>query len=112
MIQLESLNCVECGKTTRVPMILPYEGKEEPTGMTIHRMDDDYQEHYMGVICRDCADTLLNNGVIGIGYAGFPHSEEAMLSKPYRFKHSENIQECHCSTCDDERYEEEEEEWC
>ncbi len=106
LIKLETHGCVECGEHTTVPMTLPYNGEENPTGMTINYMDED-GEHLLGVICKKCAALLCHEGIIGIGYAGFPHSWDAFISygKQHKFPFLEKHGiKCRCDRCvgDDE----------
>ena len=112
VIKLETHGCIECGKPTTVPMVLPYNGEEDPTGMTIHYMDEDFGEHLIGVICKNCASTLCHEGAISIGYAGFPHSWDAYVSdrKPHKFPFLEKHRiQCQCYYCTEE--DEQDDEW-
>jgi len=101
-IKLETHGCIECDKPTKVPMIQPYEGEEKPTGMTVDYMDEDQDTHILGVLCKECAFKLCDEGIVSIGYAGFPHSWDACVSdkKPHGFPFEEkNRIQCRCDKC-------------
>ena len=68
-------NCSICNKEVLIPWTIPYEGETKPTAMPLNHVDEDYSDR---CICFECADKLCNEGKIMIGYAGFPHSWEAV----------------------------------
>lgn len=74
MSKLENGFCLDCKKPIKVPMVLPYNGKEDPTGMPAYYMDEDGIEEYIGCVCFECAFKKYN-----VGYAGFPHSWDAVI---------------------------------
>jgi len=89
-------------------MVQPYEGEEKPTGMPISYWDDLQNTHLLGIICFECASPLCNKGIIGIGYAGFPHSWGADLIGPYKFHfEDQNHVDCECSICQEKRWRDE-----
>jgi len=54
-IKLEEHKCYFCGKKTIVPRISPCDNPEKLTGMWLIRMDDDFNEKTIGVVCKECA---------------------------------------------------------
>lgn len=108
MSKLEEHNCIECDLKIKLPMTLPYEGEEKPTGMSISMMDEDGGTHIMGTICFECSDKLCKEGIIAVGYAGFPHSWDATQMKHdhvYPFLEKNRVK-CRCDQCMKEEYEE------
>jgi hypothetical protein len=78
IIKLREGKCYYCDKIVKAPLVEPYEGKEEPTAMTLHSSED-YKDTYLGMICFDCAFSRMRANQLIIGYAGFPWSWEAVL---------------------------------
>ena len=108
MSKLEEHNCIECDLKIKLPMTLPYEGEEKPTGMSISMMDEDGGEHILGTICFECSDKLCKEGTIAVGYAGYPHSWDATQMKRghvYPFLEKNRVK-CRCDQCMKEEYEE------
>ena len=106
MSKLEEHQCMECDKLVKVPMTLPYDGEEKPTGISIDYIDDYQNTHLLGILCVECAFSLCDKGIICLGYAGFPHSWDGYLSEPYIFKFEEkNRLKCYCSYCSESRLE-------
>ena len=68
--RLEVCYCLECGSACKVPLVLPYCGKEKPTGTSLSWMDEDFEEHTLGFLCVICADELLKKNLIGLASAG------------------------------------------
>jgi hypothetical protein len=111
MDKLETLRCIECDKEIKIPLVQPYKGKEKPTGFVLDDIDEDQNSHYMGAICHDCAFRLCNEGKIALGGGGGLEWDATRFGD-YIFKFEEkNRQECHCSICDEKRFEEEEEDY-
>jgi len=102
-MSLETHRCLECNAEVRVPLIWPYEGVEKPTGIPLYYMDEYQDSHLFGALCFDCASHLYDEGVVAIGYSGFPHSWGACLEKPHSFHFmDENYIPCLCDACREE----------
>lgn len=109
MDRLETLRCLECDKEIKVPLTQPYKGEEKPTGFVLDDMDEDYNTHYLGAICHECAFRLCEEGKVALAGGG-GLEWDATRMKTYIFKFwVKNRQDCHCSICDDERFRAEEE---
>ena len=101
--ELQINACIECDKEVKWPRILPYEGEEKPNGMIIDCYDENGNEHLLGVLCKECAFKLCDEGILGIGYAGFPWSWSAVLTKnDHKFPfYEKNKIQCQCDYCMD-----------
>ena len=98
-IKLETHGCIECDKPVKVPMVTPYDGPEEVTGMTVEYIDEDQNTHLIGVLCYDCASKLCDEGIVGIAMGG-GGPPEAWVHKlhDFPFKEKNGIQ-CQCGIC-------------
>ena len=69
---LEQHRCQNCKKNTIVSRISPCPKDEIPklTGMWFTYMDEDFRVHNMGVLCKDCAFRLCDEGKISLGFSG------------------------------------------
>ena len=56
MSKLETHRYVECDCEVKVPMTLPYEGEEDPTGISVDYFDENLMGHILGVLCKKCAN--------------------------------------------------------
>jgi len=90
-IKLKETHCIECNTPIKVAHIQPYEGEEEPTGIPIVSYDAYFNIHHLGYLCMKCTSRLVEEGIIGTGYAGYPYSEEANLVKPHKFPFREKF---------------------
>jgi len=67
---LEEHSCENCKKTTVVARISPCRESEKLTGMWLTYMDEDFRMHTVGVLCKDCAFKLCDEGKISLGFSG------------------------------------------
>jgi len=51
----ERKRCTRCHKLVLVPRLVPCENRLFLNGIWVSAMDEDYQEHTIGVLCFECA---------------------------------------------------------
>jgi len=67
---LETRNCENCGKETVVARISPCSEPSKLTGMWLIRMDEFFNEKTVGVLCKDCAFKMCDDGKVSLGFGG------------------------------------------
>ena len=69
-MSLQTESCYKCGKQTVVPTVSPCRESDKLTGMWLSRMDEDFNEKTIGVLCKDCAFKLCDEGKVSLGFSG------------------------------------------
>ncbi len=67
MYQLK--RCQSCGGWVKIS---PFSPNSDPqiNGVHLYVMDEDFEDHHLGVLCKDCAFTLCDMGEIHLGFGG------------------------------------------
>jgi hypothetical protein len=60
--------CYECKKETIVPMVSPCKDSKDVTGIWLRRMDQNFNYHNVGFLCKDCMD--FKNPKYSFGFDG------------------------------------------
>ena len=81
---LETGYCRECNKTVSVANTEPLEPSlwDKVTGFHVFVMDDDYEDHWKGYMCKECIDKLLHTPKISM-IGGGSMLPEIHLEKEY-----------------------------
>ena len=71
---LTTKRCRECGGSIRVSLTSPYHGEEKETGCSASAWADQFDTHFVGWICLDCAFKLatVTDRVARRGSLSFP----------------------------------------